>query len=116
MTQVWKTLDGAIFYDELDAAKHEQAILQQVEMYGWEKRKTADTANARLVHLSGEGAGAIFKTMARENVAEFATQEEIEDWMGDEDTGWFYWDEFSDCYRYLDQRIVDPIIFANQKS
>ena len=114
MTQVWKTLDGAIFYDELDAAKHEQAILQQVEMYGWEKEKTSDAADARLIHLSGEGAGAIFKAMVRENVAESVSEEELQEWMKDEDTGWFYWDEYDECYRYLDPQIVDLIVFANQ--
>ena len=111
MKQLWQTLDGETFTDSLAAEKHERQILSQVKMWDWENNPTTNTETARLVHLSGEGAGAIFAAMIDANEQEYEPLNK--DHIDVDDTGWFYWDEFDGHYRYIDDSIVNLIIAAN---
>ena len=110
MRTVYQTLDGETFFDALDAEQHESELLSRVKMWGWGQEPTTDTTLARVVFLEGEGAGKIFKAMVAANPAE---EVELADYViDDEDHGWFYWDEFADTYRYIDDAIIDTIIAA----
>lgn len=111
METVYRTLDGKIFRDSADAAMYEQQILAQVKMWNWDKNPTNDTSQARVIHLIGAQAGAIFKAMVAAN--EFETDEISDSDIDDDDTGWFYWDEFQECYCCIDDEIIDTIIAAN---
>lgn len=113
MEQAYRTIDGQFFRDAQIAAEHEEQVLSQVKMWNWNKEPTIDTAQAALIHLSGDGAGALFRAMVDANDIEYDTvsPEDIDD----EDTGWFYWDEFADHYRYIDEQIANIIIAANHQ-
>lgn len=101
MKQVWKTVDGRIFSEAADAEMHEQEIRKQVKMWNWSNKRTDDTAEARIVFLCSEEAAEIWNTMAAENPAE-ATEREFTEG----DSGWYYWDEYSDGYHYIDPELV----------
>lgn len=113
MQQIWQTLDGETFTDSFEAEKHERQILSQVKMWDWDKESTTDTSRARLVYLSGDKAGAIFAAMIDANDKEYAPLNT--DQIDTDDTGWFYWDDFEDCYRYIDDSIVNILIAANHQ-
>ena len=115
MKTVYETLDGKHFGEIADAEKHEAQLLKQVKMWDWAKEPTTNTAQARVVHLMGESAGAAFKTMVQANSEETVSIEQMDEWFDDEDTGWFYWDEYTEIYRYIDSEIVDVIIAANHQ-
>lgn len=109
----YQTIDGRIFCEPADAEAHEQEILQKVQMWNWEKERTNNTACAKVVHLIGDGAAVIFKAMVQANE---------EDWMSiddsvidDEDTGWFYWDEYAETYRYIDSDLIDIFVAATHQ-
>ena len=113
MQTVYRTLDGKIFFEAHEAEKHEQKLLEKVKMWDWNKNPTTDTTQARVVHLIGEQAGAAFKAMVEANEEEqFIISDEHID---DEDTGWFYWDEYGEAYRYIDTEIIDCFIAANHQ-
>ena len=113
MQTVYRTLDGAIFFEAPEAEKHEQKLLAKVKMWNWSNDPTTDTAQARVVHLIGEGAGAAFKAMVEANDDEqFVISNEHID---DEDTGWFYWDEYGETYRYIDSEVIDCFIAATHQ-
>ena len=113
MKTVYETLDGKHFSEVADAEAHETGILSQVEMWDWDKERTVNTALAAVVHLSGEGAGAIFRAMQQANPDEYEVAPE--NVIDDEDTGWFYWDEYEETYRYIDPSIVNILIAANHQ-
>ena len=115
MKTVYETLDGKVFHDAHEAEKHENEILSCVNMWNWEKERTTDTSQARVVHLVGDDAGAYFKAMMRANPKEDWGDCDIDSWFDDEDTGWFYWDEYAETYRHIDSQIVDLLIRANHE-
>jgi len=84
-------------------------------MWGWDKEPTTDTSKARVILLTGDGAGAYFKAMMRTNPDENWDERDYDTWFDDEDTGWFYWDEYAETYRYIDSEIVDLLIRANHE-
>ena len=109
MKQVYQTIDGRIFNEAADAEMYEQEIRQQVKMWNWSGKRTDNTAEARIIHLNSEEAAVIWNTMAREN------PEENGDFTFCEgDTGWYYWDEYSDKYRYIDPELVAALQNAIQ--
>lgn len=112
MQTVYKTLDGQIFEDTLEAQKHEEHLLQCVKMWNWVNERTTNTVQARLLHLTGEDAGKMFKAMVAANREE---HEFADDQFDDEDNGWFYFDEYASKYRYLDREVVDAIIHATHE-
>ena len=114
MQTVYGTIDGKVFNEISDAAKHEQAVLAQVKMWDWENDRTIDTSNARVVHLIGNGAGKMFKDMIASNPNDWQNAA-VGDTIEDDDNGWFYWDEYNDTYRYIDSEIVDCLIAANHQ-
>lgn len=113
MKTVYQTLDGKTFGELADAEQHEAQVLAQVAMWNWDNERTTNTAYARLIHLTGDGAGRVFRSMQIANPEEYnpVSPEEIDD----EDCGWFYWDEYAEKYRYLDQEVIDAIIHANHE-
>lgn len=111
METVYRTLDGKIFSQSADAAMHEEKILAQVKMWNWDGDPITDTSQAIVVHLIGNQAGAIFKDMIAAN--EFETDGISDSVIDDEDTGWFYWNEYQECYCYIDEGIIDILIAAN---
>lgn len=113
MEIMYKTLDGKIFHEEAEAKAHEQEILEQVKMWDFNDNPTTRTDFARIVHLIGEGAGAIFKAMVATNPEECV--DIPDDIIDDEDHGWFYWDEYEDRYRHIDSAVVDALIAANHQ-
>ena len=117
MRAVYETLDGRMFHDVHEAEKHEKEVLACVKMWNWGKERTTDTAEARVVYLTGESAGAYFKAMMRANPAETCNDyiHNLDTWFDDEDNGWFYWDGSADTYRYIDSDIVDLLISANHE-
>lgn len=115
MRTVYETLDGKVFRDAHEAEIHENEILSCVNMWNWQKERTTDTAQARVVLLTGDGAGAYFKAMMRANPDENWDDHLYDIWFDDEDTGWFYWDEYAEAYRYIDFEIVDLLIHANHE-
>lgn len=109
----YRTLDGRLFDEAADAEMHAQSILKQVKMWDWNENPTTNTAQARLVHLIGEGAAHIFKTMVMANSDDYM---EIDDSVIDDaDSGWFYWDEYTETYRYIDEQIINILIAANHQ-
>jgi hypothetical protein len=113
MRTLYETLDGTTFGDITDAEKHERALLEQVQMWDWNKNRTENTAQARLIRLTGEGAGAMLRAMMANNPDEYETLSP--DQIDDNDNGWFYWDEYGEQYRYIDSEIIDLIIAANHQ-
>lgn len=112
METVYKTLDGKLFKQSADAAMHEKKILEQVKMWNWNEEPTTDTAQARVVHLIGENAGGIFTDMIAANEYD---QVETGNMFDVGDTGWYFWDEYEETYRYIDSAIVDILIAANHQ-
>lgn len=113
MQIIYRTIDGENFKDAYEAEKHEAAIRTQVQMWDWNNDRTDDTSCARLIHLIGEGAAAIFKAMVNENSEDIGI--DVGATIDDDDTGWFYWDEFAEKYRYLDKEIIDAIVAATHQ-
>lgn len=113
MKTVYETLDGEIFHDAHEAEKHEEEVLSCVTMWNWQNERTTDTSQARVVLLTGDNAGAYFKAMMRANPDECWDDCDIDSWFDDADRGWFYWDECSVTYRYIDSGIVELLIHAN---
>ena len=113
MKTVYQTLDGEIYAELADATAHEEQVKQQVAMWDWDKERTTNTAHARLIHLAGDNAGAMLRKMQGVNPEEYSITPEDE--IDDDDTGWFYWDEYAETYRYIDSEIVDLLIRANHE-
>lgn len=113
MKTVYQTLDGKTFGELADAQEHESQILEQVAMWDWEKNRTVNTAQARLIHLTGDNAGALLRKMQENNPEEYSITPEEE--IDDEDNGWFYYDEYAERYCYLDSELIDLIIAANHE-
>jgi len=105
----YQTLDGEMFDEAADAGIHEEVILSYVQMWDRQGNITFDTNTAVLLHLSENVlAGKIFKKMVEANEID-VLGEDIEHMFNDEDSGWFYWDEYTETYRYLDISIVNII-------
>ena len=115
MKRVWQTVDGAIFNDELDAAKHEEEILAQVKMWDRDGIPTVNCADAMFVHLIGENAATIFKQM---NKVSGDSIEISDSEMCEGDEGWWYWDEYGECYLPFSSMLVLGLrkIFENKNS
>lgn len=113
MKTVYKTLDGEIFEELADATAHEEQLKEQVVMWDWNKERTTNTAYARLIHLTGDNAGAVLRAMQKANPDEYNITPEDE--IDDEDNGWFYYDEYAERYCYLDSELIDLIIAANHE-
>lgn len=115
MKRVWQTLDGAIFNDELDAAKHEEKIFAQVKMWDKNGIPTSDCSIAMFVQLIGGNAAAIFKQMNKTNGESFEVSDSE---MCEGDEGWWYWDEFGECYQPFSSMLVLGLrqIFENKNS
>ena len=113
MRTIYETLDGKTFGDIADAEKHERALLEQVQMWDWNKNRTENTAQARLIHLTGDRAGEKLRDMMEHNPDEYEIVSP--DVIDDEDCGWFYWDEYAETYRYIDSDIIDLLIAANHQ-
>ena len=96
MKQVWQTLDGKVFGDATDAEKHEREILDRVRMFDPNGNPTTDTAQAVAICLTDLGSAEIFIDMVRYN--DF---DGVHSGIYPEDTGVFFWDEFSDEYRFV---------------
>ena len=110
---VYQTLDGEIYAELADATAHEEQVKEQVSMWDWEKNRTINTAQARLIHLTGDNAGALLRKMQKANPEEYSITPEDE--IDDEDNGWFYYDEYAEQYRYIDPDIIDLLIAANHE-
>jgi hypothetical protein len=115
MRRVWQTLDGAIFTDQLDAAKHENTLRAKVKMWDKEGFPTDDCSNAMFICLRGEDAVKLFKKMNEEcpdsiNVTDHE--------MCDGDEGWWYWDEYGEEYIPFTASMVLAFrtIFADKNS
>ena len=113
MKTVYQTLDGEIYAELADATAHEEQVKEQVSMWDWEKNRTINTAQARLIHLTGDNAGALLRKMQKANPEEYSITPEDE--IDDEDNGWFYYDEYAEQYRYIDPDIIDLLIAANHE-
>ena len=111
MKIVYRTIDGELFDEEMDAIKHERTVLSQVKMFDRQGHPVTATDYAYLIHLSGEKAGRIFAAMVEHNPEEY---QDIDSSVIDEDdTGWFYWDESDETYHCL---YVEAIVSAlNEK-
>jgi hypothetical protein len=112
MKVVYQTVDGHCFDERECAQEHEDRVLKHVRMWNWEKKPTTDTSQARVVYLVGEHAGAYFKAMIQANPNECGAADSCFDTIDDEDNGWFYWDEYAETYRFIDDDIVDTFIIA----
>lgn len=105
----YQTIDGEMFDEAADAGIHEEVILSHVRMWDRKGNITFDTNTAVLLHLSENVlAGKIFKKMVKANEIDVLGTE-IEHMFDDEDSGWFYWDEYTETYRYLDTDIVSIV-------
>lgn len=109
MKTIYETLDGNVFTELADAEKHEQDLLSKVKMWDANSLSTTDTSHAMVVHLAGEYAGAIFKSMILANPAEHVDDDLLDCWVDDEDTGWFFWDEYAESYRYIPDHAITTI-------
>ena len=101
MKQVWRTYDGAYFEDGTDAAKHEQHLAEQLEMYNQQGYPTEDTTNALFLNIKTEAGARIFLKAVAANEDDGITEGIYED-----STGWHYWDEWSDQYRYIETSVI----------
>lgn len=115
MKYVVQTADGAIFHDELDAAKHEEEIFAQVRMWDRDGIPTCDCSDAMFVQLIGDNAATIFKQM---NKVHNDSIEVSDSEMCEGDEGWWYWDELGECYQPFSSMLVLGLrkIFENKNS
>lgn len=105
MKQVWRTYDGSYFDDGTDAAKHEQHLAEHLEMYDREGNPTEDTANALFLNIKTTAGAKIFLKAVAANEDDGITEGIYED-----STGWHYWDEWSDQYRYIETPVIRAFV------
>lgn len=103
MKRVWQTVDGKVFTDQLDAAKHEEEILQGITMWGWDGNHTEECGNAMIIRLIGENAARNFKSFNNNDSNSMPISDgEICD--GDE--GIWFWDEYSERYIPVEPKAI----------
>lgn len=98
MKQVWKTIDGEIFADALDAEKHENDIMASVEMWDKDGNRTTETDAAMVVHLVDSTSYDTFIALCKEQEGLVPTDKE----MCSEDIGWWIWSCIAETYFPLD--------------
>lgn len=101
MKQVWRTYDGKCFGDGTDAAKHEQHLAEQLEMYDREGNPTEDTANALFLNIKTIAGAEIFLKAAAAN-----EEDGIATGIHETSTGWHYWDDWDEQYRYIETPVI----------
>lgn len=103
MKRVWQTVDGKVFTDQLDAAKHEEEVLQGITMWNFEGARVNECTQAMIVRLVGKNAAHNFKLCnANDNNSAPITDSEICD--GDE--GIWFWDEYSESYLPIEVKTI----------
>lgn len=103
MKRVWQTVDGKTFTDQLDAAKHEEQILQGISMWNWSGDQVEECDQAMIVRLIGENAARNFKMFnANDCNSVPVSDKEISD--GDE--GIWFWDEYEECYHPIELKAI----------
>lgn len=106
MKRVWQTVDGKVFTDQLDAAKHEKEVLQGITMWDWDGNRTDDCSNTLIVRLVGENAAYNFKQInANDNNSVPVSDAEICE--GDE--GIWFWDEYAEKYTPIDPVVIKAL-------
>lgn len=105
MKHVWRTYDGLYFEDGIDAAKHEQQLWEHLEMYNREGVATNDTTTALFLNIKTEAGAKIFLKAVAANEDDGITEGIYED-----STGWHYWDEWSDQYRYIETPVIHTFV------
>ena len=83
-------------------------------MFNRSGERTDDTCDAFVVHLTNEDAAGRFLAMIQSNPNE---SQDAADKCGvfEDDWGWYYWDEFEEHYRWIDEDIVNALIAANHQ-
>lgn len=104
MKRVWQTVDGKVFTDQLDAAAHEEEIMQGITMWNWDGHRTKECALARIVRLVGESAARNFK-LINANDEDSPSVSDAEICEGDE--GIWFWDEYSERYTPIDTKTIE---------
>lgn len=89
MKQVWQTVDGRVFNDELDAAKYEQSLFTaHMQMIDFDGNITDKCSQTFLVHLISDQAAEIFIAM---NAADPDSVSIPPEDISEGDTGWWFW-------------------------
>lgn len=102
MEQVWRTVDGSFFKEAADAQKHEKEVLSNINMYDLEGKRTESTDHAYAVFLPNDNSATIFRSLLAANSEDPATYDRVEE----EDTGWYYWDDCEEIWRFISRNAV----------
>lgn len=103
MKQVWQTIDGKTFTDQLDAAKHEKEMLQGITMWDWDGDHVDECGNAMIVRLIGESAAHAFKQL---NANDYDSVPVSDAEITDGEEGIWFWDEYADTYRSITPKVI----------
>lgn len=114
MQTVYRTLDGQIFTEPADAEKHERFINGIVKMYNRRGDRAYDTSMCVVVQLIGPEAAGVFRKMIESNPEDYIL-EDFECQICEEDTGFFYWDDMAERFRWIDDDIVNALIAATHQ-
>ena len=102
MEQVWKTIDGAFFKEAADAQMHEKEVLSSIYMFDAEGEKTESVSHAYAVFLPNDSSAAIFRSLLAANSEDPRAYDQVEEG----DTGWHYWDECEEVWRFISRDMV----------
>lgn len=102
MEQVWKTIDGALFKEAADAQMHEKEVLSNIYMFDAKGVRTESVNYACTVFLPNDSSAAIFQSLLAENGEDPETYQQVEE----EDTGWYYWDDCEEIWRFISRDAV----------
>ena len=114
MKTLYRTIDGLEFYDEFDARKHEEGLLNtSVYMYNAAGHRVSNTNDAMVLLLWGKKAADYFLTLAED-----LGDDTVEDnGILPEAEGVFFWDREEETYREIPLDVEDGVLAAlNQLS
>lgn len=107
MEIIYRTFDGKEFDNEADACFHESVVLGGIKMWNRDGKEVNETEKAFVVYLANEAASDGFFALA-----EAQGDTNIHGLTRGMDYGLFFWDEWNEEYRYLDQEEQTAIAAA----
>lgn len=109
MEIIYRTLDGKEFKDQTEAQKHENSLFGGVKMWNRRGQLVDETNNAIVLYLANEAANSAFFALADQQ-----GDNNIRGLEPGEDYGLFYWDEYSDEYRWMDDELFAVLVEAHR--
>ena len=107
MEIIYRTFDGKEFDNEADACFHESVVLEGIKMWNRDGREVNKTSGAFVLYLENEMANCGFFALAKAQ-----GDSDVCGITEGEDYGLFYWDEWNNEYRWLDEEEYTAIAAA----